>query len=79
MQLLVNKLESGEIVAKGYHQNLGWVCLLPSDWKEGLKLSGTLTQTSITGGGRTYLITARLGKPLAKAVPNPDRLCQGAG
>ena len=95
VQFLISKLKSGEIIAKGYdvatrddvatrgartnEQKLQWVCLLPSDWENGLQFSGTTTQTSITGArsGRTRLTSVRLGKPLAGAVPNPDRLCQG--
>jgi hypothetical protein len=95
IQLLISKLKTGEIVATGYNQDQTvqhWECPTPSDWED-LKLSGSLTQTSITGGrsGRVHLTQARLRKPpiatgggiaaedSGKADHGPSRLCQGPG
>jgi hypothetical protein len=79
IRFLITSLQSRILIAKGFRYNQGkqeWNCP-PSDYWKYLKLTGDLTDTSlsITGGltGQVHLVQVKFGKPLGSG---PDQLCQ---
>jgi hypothetical protein len=77
VQFLTSSLQSRNLIAKGYdRRRQEWECPSYEYW-EHLKLSGDLTDTSmsITGGlsGQVHLVQVQFGKPLGSG---PDQLCQ---